>query len=113
MAEQRDSAKGRPAVEDLPGKAADLIDEFVDRLHNKFVRKIILAARMVVFGLLMVSVAILAFTIAAIGVIRFLNVYLFHGHEWASYAIVGIILFGTGLFIFRRHHIKVEGGLRD
>ena len=100
-------------AEDLPGKAADLIDDFVDRVHQKVVRPIIIAARAIVFGLLMVSVAILAIIVASVGAIRLLNVYLFHGHVWASYAIIGVVLFGGGLFVFNKHHQEVEGGLRD
>jgi hypothetical protein len=100
-------------AEELPGKAADLIDEFVDRVHKKVVRPIIIAARAIVFGLLMVSVALLAIVVAAVGSIRLLNVYLFHGHEWVSYAIIGAVLFATGLTVFNKHHRDVEGGLRD
>jgi hypothetical protein len=100
-------------AEELPGKAADLIDEFVDRVHQKVVRPIIIAARAIVFGLLMISVALLAIVVASVGAIRLFNVYLFHGHVWASYAIIGAVLFGAGLFVFNKHHQEVEGGLRD
>ena len=100
-------------AEELPGKAADLIDDFVDHIHTKVVRPIILVARGIVFGLLMVSVAILAIVVGAVGALRLFNVYLFHGHVWASYAIIGVVLFGAGLYVFNKHHTEVQGGLRD
>jgi hypothetical protein len=46
--------------------------------------------------------SIVLFGAFVIGLVRLLNVYLFAGHEWLSYLVIGSISLVVGLIIWRR-----------
>ncbi len=105
--------RGIPPVDEWPAKAAELVDQFVDRVRDQIVRPIILVVRGFVFGLLMVTVAMVVIVALSVGAIRFLDVYLFAHHVWLSYALLAVLLLGGGWWIFRQHHANAREGIRD
>ena len=105
--------RGIPPVDEWPAKAAELVDQFVDRVRDQIVRPIILVVRGFVFGLLMVTVAMVVIVALSVGAIRILDVYLFAHHVWLSYALLAVLLLGGGWLIFRQHHANAREGIRD
>lgn len=98
-----------PDLDDWPERAAELVQGFVDRVRDGIVRPIIVVVRGFVFGLLMVSVALVVLVALCVGTIRLLDVYAFHHHVWLSYAILSAVLTLGGWVVFRKHHAAARG----
>ena len=88
---------GAPAGADFATRAADLVDTVVDTVHDKAVRPALLAARAVIFGLLVLTMAAVAGVASLIGLVRLLDVYAFGGRVWASDALLGAICCAAGV----------------
>ena len=80
-----------------PKKAADAVDLVVDTIHDKAIRPVLVAARAIVFGLLVGVLAFVVLVLVCVGVLRVLDVYVFPGRVWASYAVLGLVFSGAGL----------------
>ncbi len=91
-----------PREPDVVDRALHSFDHVLDIVHDRVLRPILIAGRTVAFGFILLLMALVLIVTLVIGIIRLLNVYLFAGHEWASYAIVGAISLITGLVIWRR-----------
>ena len=87
---------------DLVDRLLGLLDHGLDVVHDKVLRPIIMAARAIAFGLIIVLAAIVFVIVVVIGFIRLLNIYAFSGHEWLSYVVVGGISLLAGLLIWRK-----------
>jgi len=87
---------------DLVDRLLAAIDHALDLVHDKILRPIIMAARIIAFGFIIVLAAFVFVIVLIIGLIRLLNVYAFSGHEWLTYAVVGAASLLTGLIIWRR-----------
>ncbi|MGP8060164.1 MAG: hypothetical protein ACLP9C_11055 [Acidimicrobiales bacterium] len=83
---------------DWPKKAADTVDLVVDTIHDKALRPIIIGARAVVFGLLVAVLGLTVVTLVSVGILRLLDVYVFPGRIWASYAVLGLVFCAAGLW---------------
>lgn len=92
-----------PAADrDLAGRAMAAIDQLVDTVHDKFIRPVLLIGRTVAFAFIIVFAAIVIAVGLGVAIMRLLNVYLFSGHEWASWALIGLISLVAGLVIWRK-----------
>src|SRR5579863_8927353 len=87
-------------------KAADSIELAVAMVNDRAVRPIVIGARAIVFGVLIVALAIAVVVWGSVGLIRLLDVYLWPGEVWASYLLLGGIFTGGGLFAWRAAHVK-------
>ena len=87
---------------DWPAKAADTIEDVVDAVGDRVVRPIILAARGVVFGIIIGTMALVLSVVLAIGVVRLLDVYAFGGRVWASDALLGALFVMGGAFAWSK-----------
>jgi len=87
---------------DWPEKAVGAVDLVVDTLHDKALRPVMLAARAVVFGLLIATLSLVVLILLAVGLVRLLNVYAFNNHVWISYAIIGAVFSVGGLLIWTK-----------
>ena len=85
-----------------PRKAADAVDLVVDTIHDKAIRPALLAARAVVFGILVAVLALLVLVLLSVGLVRLLDVYAFGGRVWISYAVLGGIFSLAGLLAWSR-----------
>ena len=92
----------RPHEPDFVDKALRVFDHVLDLVHDKVLRPIILAGRVIAFGFIIVLAAIVLLTVLITAFVRLLNVYAFAGHEWLSYLVVGVISLSVGLIIWRR-----------
>jgi hypothetical protein len=87
---------------DFVDKALHKFDNVLDLVHDKLLRPILLAGRFVAYGFIVLLASVVLFGAFVIGLVRLLNVYLFAGHEWLSYLVIGAISLVTGLIIWRR-----------
>jgi LPXTG-motif cell wall-anchored protein len=83
-------------------RALQSFDHVLDIVHDKVLRPLLIAGRAVAFGFIVLLAALVLICVLVIAVIRLLNVYLFAGHEWITYAIVGAAFLLAGLVIWRR-----------
>ncbi|HLH28684.1 MAG TPA: hypothetical protein VKW77_07185 [Acidimicrobiales bacterium] len=96
-----DSPEGsppRPAdpLADLPVRATDLVESLVSLLRDRTVRPLTLAARAVVFGIIVFAASVVVLTLVAIAVVRLLTVYAFDGRVWLSDLVVGALFVLAG-----------------
>jgi phosphatidylglycerophosphate synthase len=87
---------------DYVDKAMHKFDHVLDLVHDKLLRPILLAGRVIAYGFIVLLASIVLFGALVIGLVRLFNVYLFAGHEWLSYLVIGAISLVTGLIIWRR-----------
>jgi hypothetical protein len=81
---------------DWPAKVADSIESSVAVFHDRLIRPIMVVARAVAFSFVIVSMTLVLGTAASIGLIRLLDVYVFPGRVWASYALVSALFLAVG-----------------
>ncbi|MHB8827563.1 MAG: hypothetical protein ACYC5Z_07860 [Acidimicrobiales bacterium] len=93
-----------PQRDDIVDKALGALDHLLDIVHDKVLRPIMLAGRVIAFSAILVLMAILLAAMLVIGFVRLLDVYAFASHQWLSYLLVGAISLTSGLFIWRRRH---------
>ena len=83
---------------DWPAKVADTIEDVVESVQDRVVRPLILAARGLVFGIIILTMALVLSVVMAIALVRVLDVYAFGGRVWASDAVLGgLLVLGGGL----------------
>jgi len=101
--EQRASSlPGLSALNDLPSRGADAVDAVVDFIQVKAVRPLTLAARGIVFGIIVVTGAVVTLTLLSITLIRVLTVYIPGNRVWVSDLIVGVIFVAAGILAWMR-----------
>jgi hypothetical protein len=88
--------------QDLVDKLLGGFDHVLDLFHDRVLRPIIVAARVIAYGLVIALAAVILFAALIIGFVRLLNVYAFAGHEWLSYAVIGALSLIVGLLLWRR-----------
>jgi hypothetical protein len=93
---------GAGAGGDWPRKAVDAVDLVVDTIHDRAIRPALLAARAVVFGLLVAVLSLVVLVLLSVGLVRLLDVYAFGGRVWISYAVLGGLFSLAGLLAWSR-----------
>ena len=91
-----------PRDPDLVDKLLGFIDHWLDVVHDRVLRPIILAARVAAYGLIIALVALVFVVVLVVGFVRLLDIYAFQGRVWISYLAVGGLSFLAGLIIWRR-----------
>jgi hypothetical protein len=85
-----------------PATVADAIENVVGAVHDRVVRPLMIAARAVVFGIMIGIMGLLVAILLAVAFVRLLTVYAFSGRVWASDALVGALLVVGGAFAWSR-----------
>jgi len=85
---------------DLPAKATERIDQLVDLLRDKSVRPLTLAARAIMFGVIVFAASVVTVTLLSITFVRILTVYAFDGRVWLSDLVVGLLWVAAGLLLW-------------
>jgi len=94
-----------------PARVADTIEDVVESVHDRLVRPLTLVARGVVFGIIIVVMALVLAVLAVVAVVRVLDVYAFGGRVWASDALLGAVLVAAGVFAWSKRGARsVEEG---
>jgi len=65
------------------------VDHLLDVVHDKVLRPIIMVARVLAYGFVIVLAAVVLVVVLVIGSCDWLDIYAFHGREWLSYVAVG------------------------
>jgi len=78
----------------------------VAAVHDRVVRPLLLAARGVVFGLLMATMASILVVLFSIAVVRLLDVYAFGHRVWASDLVVGGFITLLGFLAWSRRRSR-------
>jgi len=89
-------------------RTADLVEHTVGIVHDRLVRPILLAARIVVFGTVAAVMAGVLVILLAVALVRILDVYAFGGRAWASETLIGAILVGAGSVAWSLRRSRAE-----
>ena len=89
----------------LSNRALDTIDTVVATVNDKAIRPAIVAARAVVFGVIIGVVTLAVVVLLIIGLIRLTTVYLFDHKVWISYLALGAIFCGAGMFAYSKRGV--------
>jgi uncharacterized protein YacL len=81
-------------------KALETVDSVVASVNDRAVRPAIVAARGVVFGLIIAVVAVVIVTLVCVGFFRLLVVYLPGHHVWAAYLGLGFLFCVGGAVLY-------------
>jgi hypothetical protein len=92
----------KPSDGDFVDKALFQFDHFLDVVHDRVLRPILLAGRALAYGLIILFAALFLIGALLIGLIRFIDIYCFAGREYLSYVSVGAISLVAGLIIWRK-----------
>ena len=86
---------------DWPAQIADTAVRIIEQVRNKTTRPAITVARGLVFGLVALSIGVVAAFLFLIGTIRLVNGYL-PGTVWTTYLLLGGIFTLGGAFLFSK-----------
>jgi len=86
---------------DWPLQATETIVGFVDDVKGKTTRPATMAARGVVYGIVILALGIPVFVMLLVGLVHFLN-YAIPEDVWVVYAGLGVIFTLAGLFAWRK-----------
>ncbi len=81
-------------------KAADSVELAVALVNDRAVRPIVIGARAVVFGMLIVALAVAVLVWVSVAGIRFMDVYFWPGEVWASYLLLGGLFTAGGMVLW-------------
>lgn len=100
------SPTGPLAGGDWPARLADLVEDVVGAVHDRVVRPVLLAARAVVFGILVATMALVLAVLFSVAVVRLLDDYAFGHRVWASDLVVGGLVTAVGLVAWSRRKAR-------
>ena len=90
----------RDLSDQLSTRALDTVDIVVDNVHDRAIRPALVAARSIVFG---VIIAVVAVAVIVVFCIAFIRLTVIAGHRvWASYLGLGLIFSAVGAFLYSR-----------
>ena len=95
---------------DWPARVADGVEHAVGLVHDRVIRNVVVAARAVVFGVIIAAMALAVALLFGIVFIRLLDSYVFHRHVWIAYAIIGGLLVAGGAFCWTKAVQADRGG---
>ena len=87
--------------EDWPRRVADRIVAVVGRIRSATDRPSANLARRLVYGLIMIVLAVLMLVLGVIGLVRLIDSYL-PGEVWATYVLLGAFFCGIGLLLWAK-----------
>jgi len=99
------------ALDDLPTKGADAVDAVVDFIQNKAVRPLTLATRAIVFGIIVLTAAVVTLTLLSITLVRLLTVYIPGNRVWVSDLIVGVVFVVLGIVAWSQRLDRSAAGV--
>ncbi|MDA8071983.1 MAG: hypothetical protein M0Z82_10385 [Actinomycetota bacterium] len=98
----------RPAGGDFASRAADTVESVVDLVHDRAIRPLLLVARGVVYGIVVLTMLCVVGVVLSVGLVRLLDVYAFGNRVWASDALIGLVLCAAGALAWRKRRPAQE-----
>src|ERR1700729_4101807 len=92
-------------TDDLSNRALDTIDTVVATVNDKAIRPAIVAARAVVFGVIIGVVALAVVVLLSGGLVGLTPRYLFDHKVWISYLVLGAIFCLGGMFAYSKRGV--------
>ncbi len=90
----------------LSDRALDTVDTVVATVNDKAIRPALVAARSVVFGII---IAVISIAVIVLFCVTFIRVSVIAGHRvWASYIVLGLIFSGIGAFLYSRRGLPPD-----
>ena len=90
----------------LSDRALDAVDTVVATVNDKAIRPAIVAARGIVFGVVIAVVSIATVVLFCVGFIRVTTIA---GHRiWASYLVLGLLLCAIGAVLYSRRGVPPD-----
>ena len=89
-------------TDELSNRALETIDSVVAAVNDKAIRPAIVAARAIVFGVIIGAVGLAVVVLLSVGFIRLTTDYLFHYRVWVSYLVLGAIFCAAGMFAYSK-----------
>ena len=90
----------------LSARALDTIDTVVATVNDRAVRPAVVAARSVVFGII---IAVIGITVVVLFCIGFIRLTTIAGHRiWASYIVLGLIFSAVGAVLYTRRGLPPD-----
>jgi hypothetical protein len=90
----------------LSARALDTIDTVVATVNDRAVRPAIVAARSVVFGII---IAVIGITVVVLFCVGFIRLTTIAGHRiWASYIVLGLIFSAVGAVLYARRGLPPD-----
>jgi hypothetical protein len=90
----------------LSTRALDTIDTVVATVNDRAVRPAIVAARSVVFGII---IAVIGITVVVLFCVGFIRLTTIAGHRiWASYIVLGLIFSAVGAVLYARRGLPPD-----
>ena len=86
----------------------DTIDTVVAVVNDKAIRPAIVAARAVVFGVIVGVAGVVVAVLLCIGLVRLTTVYLFDHKVWISYLVLGAIFTVGGFFAYSKRGVTAD-----
>ena len=100
-------------VGDWPSEAAARIEQVVGLIRDHSTRPLLTAVRYATLGMVAFVVVTIAGILSAVGLLRLLDDVVFSHRVWASYALLGGIFTGAGLFLlWLRNRPQTRGGTK-
>ena len=97
-------------TDELSNRALDTIDSVVATINDKAIRPAIVAARAIVFGVIIAVVALVVVVLLSVGFVRLTTDYLFHYRVWVSYLVLGAIFCALGTFAYSKRGAAPHNG---
>jgi uncharacterized protein YacL len=88
--------------EQWTAKALDTVDTVVATVNDRAVRPVVVAARGVVFGVIIGVIGLLLVVLFCVGLFRLIVVYSPGHHVWAAYLVLGALFCIAGAFLYSR-----------
>ena len=90
----------------LSARALDTIDTVVATVNDRAVRPAIVAARSIVFGIV---IAVIGITVVILFCVGFIRLTTIAGHRiWASYIVLGLIFSAVGAVLYARRGLPPD-----
>jgi len=91
-----------------PATVADTIEGVVSAFRLQVIRPLMLAARGLVFGVIIATLTLVLSVLLAVALVRILTVYLFDGRVWASYLLLGTVFAASGTVAWVKRRSPAE-----
>jgi hypothetical protein len=92
----------------LSTRALDTIDTVVATVNDKAVRPAVVAARGVVFGVIIAVAGVAVLVLVLIGVVRLLTEAFDH-KVWITYLVLGALFSALGAYFYKRRGVAPRG----